>query len=224
MSFVQSGLSAIGRLAALALLLGAFLVGLITVVYMSLQGSEIKVPEIIGKGLSESEKELAHLGLKIKKRADRVSAELPGTVIEQLPKAGETVKPGQLILVVTSTGPGEGGNPPPSLKTSEEDDSEKIEEMISDKPKKPKANANTNRKKVDTTRDVNAEPSTGTSDSNSDSNSNSASTNSNKAGNSNKSGSNGNSNEKTNRNSQTPGRLPNPTTKPSSGDTRPKKP
>lgn len=226
MSFINSGLSALGRLAALALLLGAFLVGLVTVVYMSLQGSEIQVPEITGKDLSASEKELARLGLKIKKRADRASAEQPGTVIEQLPKAGETVKTGQLILVVTSKGPGEGGNTPPSLKTSEEDDSEKIEEMISEKPKKPKTNSNTTRKKADTTRDVNAAPSNSNSDSNADSNSNSnsSSTNSNKAGNSNKSGSNNNSSDKTNRNSQTPpGRLPNPTTKPSAGE-RPKRP
>lgn len=224
MSFINSGLSAIGRLAALALLLGAFLIGLVTVVYMSLQGSELQVPEITGKNLGDSEKELASLGLKIKKRADRVSAEEPGTVIEQLPKAGETVKTGQLILVVTSKGPGEGGTTP-SLKTSDEDDSDKIEEMISDKPKKPKANSNTNRKKADTTRDVNAAPSNSNSDSDSNSNSNSSSTNSNKAGNSNKSGSNNNSSDKTNRNSQTPpGRLPNPTTKPSSGDTRPKRP
>jgi beta-lactam-binding protein with PASTA domain len=224
-SFINSGLSAIGRLAALALLAGAFLFGLAMVVYMSLQGSEIKVPEITGKDLSDSEKELASLGLKIKKRADRISAEQPGTVIEQLPKAGETVKTGQLILVVTSKGPGEGGVTPPK-NTSDEDDSEKIEEMISDKPKKPKANSNTNRKKADTTRDVNAAPSNSNSDSNSstNSNSNSSSTNSNKAGNSNKSGGNSNSSDKPNRNSQTPpGRLPNPTTKPSSGE-RPKKP
>jgi superfamily II DNA/RNA helicase len=220
-SFINSGLSAIGRLGALALLAGAFLFGLAMVVYMSLQGSEIQVPEITGKDLGDSEKELASLGLKIKKRADRISAELPGTVIEQLPKAGETVKTGQLILVVTSKGPGESGVTPPKI-TSDEDDSEKIEEMISDKPKKPKANSNTNRKKADTTRDVNAAPSNSNSDSNSssNSNSNSSSTNSNK-----KEGGNNNSSDKTNRNSQStpPGRLPNPTTKPSSGE-RPKRP
>lgn len=225
MSFIHSGVSALGRLAALVLLLGAFLIGLVTVVYMSLQGAEIQVPEITGKNLGDSEKELASLGLKIKKRADRVSVEEPGTVIEQLPKAGETVKTGQLILVVTSKGPGEGGTTPPSLKTGDEDDSDRIEEMISDKPKKQKANSNTTRKKADTTRDVNAAPSNNNSDATSDSNSNSSSTNSNKAGNSNKSGGNSNSGDKTNRNSQAPpGRLPNPTTKPSGSDPRPKKP
>jgi hypothetical protein len=160
----------------LALILGAFLFGMASVVYMSLQGSEVKVPEITGKDLAESERELASLGLKIKKRADRFSDEAPNTVIEQLPKTGETVKTGQLILVVTSKGPG-GGDQPKALKNiTEEDDTEKIEEMISDKPKKPKANSNTNRKKADTARDVNGN----SSDTNSDTNSGSDPSNSNK--------------------------------------------
>jgi hypothetical protein len=143
------------------------------VVYMSLQGSEVRVPEITGKDLSEGEKELALLGLSIKKRADRFSDQKPGTVIEQLPKAGETVKTGQIIRVVTSKGPGEGDMPASLKQTSEEDDAEKIEEMISDKPKKPKANANTAKKKADTTRDVNAVTGdTNSSSTSADSNSN----------------------------------------------------
>ena len=154
MSIINTGFSAIGRLAAVVLLLGAFMFGMAGVVYMSLQGEEVKVPEITGKNFAESEKELAALGLKIKKRADRFSNEMPNTVIEQLPKTGETVKTGQLILVVTSKGPGEGDQPATLKNISDEDDTEKIEEMISDKPKKPKANSNTNRKKADTARDV----------------------------------------------------------------------
>jgi len=170
-SFIDSGISAIGRLVAVGLLAVAFLFGMAGVVYMSLQGEEVKVPEITGKNLDESERELAALGLKIKKRADRVSAEAPNTVIEQLPKPGETVKTGQLILVVTSKGGGEAGAPEGLKPTSEEEDVEKIEEMISEKPKKAKANSNTNRKKADTARDVNAAG--GSSNSNSvDSNSN----------------------------------------------------
>ena len=219
MSIVNSGFSAIGRLAALGLLAGAFLLGLAGVVYMSLQGSEVKVPEITGKDFLESEKELALLGLKIKKRADRASAEKPNTVIEQLPKPGETVKTGQLILVVTSKGAGEGDEKPPTLKnTNEEDDTEKIEEMISDKPKKPKANSNTKIKKADTSRDVNGD----VSDTNSNSNSNSADSNSNKK----EPGTNNNSTTKPNKNGQAPSinRSPNSTTKPPGGESRPKPP
>lgn len=168
MGAAKTGLSALGKLFSAALLAGAFLFGLAGVVYMSLQGSEIKVPDITGKDFRDSEQELASLGLKIKKRADRASAEKPNTVIAQLPKPGDTVKTGQMILVVTSK-PGEGDELPASLKKGiEEDDTDKIEEMITDKPKKPK-NTNTNRKKADTTRDVNADNTNSASNSNSNS-------------------------------------------------------
>ena len=213
MSFISSGVSAIGRLAALAVLAIAFLFGLSGVVYMSLQGTEVKVPEITGKNLSDGEKELALLGLKVKKRADRPSQEAPGTVIEQLPKPGETVKTGQLILVVTSKGPGEGDERPASLKNAtDEDDTEKIEEMITDKPKK-KSNSNSAKKKPDTARDVNAI----TTDTNSTSDP--AGGNSNK----NQPGTNNNSGEKGNKNSQTTTPVkPGTMTKPGEAKPKPK--
>ena len=206
MALVRSGVSAIGRLLTVAVLAAAFLFGMAAVVYMSLQGSEVKVPEITGKELSESEKELALLGLTIKKRADRYSDQKPGTVIEQLPKAGETVKTGQIIRVVTSKGPGESDLPASLKQTSEEDDAEKIEEMISDKPKKPKANANTSKKKADTTRDVNA----ATGDTNSSSTS--VDSNSNKK----EPGTTNSSSDKPKANTQTPAttRPSNPANKP----------
>ncbi|MFZ1701991.1 MAG: PASTA domain-containing protein [Pyrinomonadaceae bacterium] len=201
MSFVNSGISAIGRLIAVGLLGLAFLFGMAGVVYMSLQGEQVQVPEILGKDVPESEKELALLGLQIKKRADRFSNETPGTIVEQLPKAGETVKTGQTIRVVVSKGPGEGDQPDSLKNTNEEDDSAKIEEMISDKPKKSKA-TNSNRKKADTARDVNAV------ESNSDPKSDPPESNSNKKD----KGTSNNSSEKTNKNTQTPPmtRLPNP--------------
>lgn len=213
MSFLKTGFSAIGKLIALAVLAAVFLFGMATVVLMSLQGSEIKVPEITGKSFSESEHELASLGLRIKKRADRVSAEPPNTIIEQLPKPGETVKTGQLILVVTSKAPLSGEELPKTIPTTDENDSDKIEEMITDKPKKPKTNTNTNRKKADTARDVNSDPGS--------TNSNSSESNSNKK----EPGSNNNSTDKTNKNSTAPGNKqsgPSGTTRPSGGDLRPR--
>src|SRR5687768_379214 len=148
MSIVSKGLSAIGKLGILIVLLIAFLSGMAGVVYMSLSGSELKVPEIVGKDFVESEKELAALGLRIKRRADRVSTDPINTVLEQLPKAGETVKTGQMILVVVSKAGQAGEETPSSLpKDIESDDAEKIEEMISDKPKKKASNSNTNKKK-----------------------------------------------------------------------------
>jgi len=214
---MRGGLSAIGKLLALAAVVFVFFAGMGGVVYLSLQGSEIKVPEITGKNFTESEHELASLGLKIKKRADRVTSDPPNTVVEQLPKPGETVKTGQMILVVTSKAAGEGETPPSVLKkTGDEDDTEKIEEMISDKPKKPKANSNTNRKKADTTRDVEG------SNSNSNSNSNSDSSD----GNSNKkeSGSNNNSTDKTNKSTTTPSGRPSGNTSKPPSDGKPKGP
>lgn len=77
MSLLKVGASALGKLIALGVLLAMFLAGMATVVYFSLQGREIKVPEITGKSFSDSESELASLGLKIKKRADRVSNDPP---------------------------------------------------------------------------------------------------------------------------------------------------
>ena len=156
MSFIKKGASALGKLVTVIALAGTFIVGMVGVVYMSLQGEELKVPEIVGRDLVESEKELASLGLRIKKRADRYSTEKPNTIIEQLPKPGETLKTGQTIFVVTSKTNPDGEELPVTIKKdTEEDDSEKIEELISDKPKKTnKANTNTNKKKSSTTRDV----------------------------------------------------------------------
>jgi len=164
MGFISTGLSAITKLAALGILLMAFILGLAGVVYMSLSGTEIKVPEIVGKDFIESEKELAALGLKIKRRADRASTEKINTVLEQLPKPGETVKTGQMILVVVSKAGATADETPKSLiKDIEADDSEKIEEMITDKPKR-KSNSNSNanaKKKADTTRDTIANTASG---------------------------------------------------------------
>lgn len=163
MSVVSRGFSAIGKLVVVGLMLAAFLAAMAGVVYMSLSGAEVSVPDITGKDFVESEKELAALGLKIKKRADRASGDKINTVLEQLPKAGETVKTGQMILVVVSKVGAAGEEPVPTLKKQDEDDSDKIEEMISDKPKKVKANSNTNKKKADTTRDVIANTATSNS-------------------------------------------------------------
>lgn len=156
MGLINTGLNSIGKLLMLVALLAAFLASMAGVVYMSLSGTEIKVPELVGKDFSESERELAALGLKIKRRADRPSAEKLNTVLEQLPRAGETVKTGQLILVVVSKAGLDADTPKSLIEDIESDDTKKIEEMISDKPKKPRAstNSNTAKKTADTKRDV----------------------------------------------------------------------
>lgn len=165
MNLFNLGMRSIGRLLFLAGMLCAFLFGMAAVVYMSLSGEEVRVPELVGRDFVESEKELAALGLKIKKRADRPSTEKINTILDQLPRPGETVKTGQMILVVVSKAGLTQDERPDSLKKDiEEDDTKKIEEMISDKPKRQRTNTNTNanansnvsstRKVADTARDV----------------------------------------------------------------------
>lgn len=151
-------MSAVGRLLIIVALLGTFLLGLFGVVIFSLRGEEIKVPEIIGKDFDSSEKELAALGLKIKKRATRYSQEAPNTVLEQLPKPGETVKTGQLILVVISRSYTEGDEQPIEVEKETNEaqpdianDNEPVNTALTkkDKPKKEvKANSNANANKA----------------------------------------------------------------------------
>ena len=134
------------------LLAAAFVVGMVGTVWLSLRGEEIQVPEIVGKDFSESEKELASLGLKIKRRSYRYSEEKPNTVIAQAPKAGDTVKTGHQILVVVAQANPEGTEAPAPLKKDEKDDVESLDNSNSDKPKTTNKNSNT--KKPEKTRDV----------------------------------------------------------------------
>lgn len=166
MSFIKTGFSAIGKLFIVMALAGAFLVGMVGVVYLSLRGEEIQVPEIIGKNREEAEKELVALGLKMKKRADRYSEEKPNTILEQSPKAGTTAKTGQQILVVVSqVNPESSEAPATVVKEEEEEDSSATTDP--DKPKKP-TNKNANVKKpAQTSRDVSSNKAVKTSNSNS---------------------------------------------------------
>lgn len=230
MSFIKKSASAFSKLLVVTALAATFAFGLIGVVFMSLQGNEIKVPEIVGKDLAASEKELADLGLKIKRRADRYSNEKPNTILEQLPKAGDTVKTGQMILVVTSKTNPEGEEAPATIKKStDEDDTEKIEELISDKPKKSnKTNTgvNSNKKKTSTTRDVisNSSDDSNSSNSNSDSknsNDNSSKDNKNTATDSNKTANPAETKKPNTETKPTPAKTP---VKPAAtGDLKPKK-
>ncbi len=218
MSFIKKSTSALGKLIIVVLLAASFLAGMVSVVYLSLQGEEIKVPEIVGKNFVETEKELASLGLRIKKRADRFSEEQPNTILEQLPKAGDTVKTGQMILVVISKANADGTEAPMTIKkTDEKDDSEKIEELIDDKPKRNSNRANTaaNKKRTTTTRDVLSN--TSTSSNTNPANGKTDNSNSNNSSNSNKTTTPANKSNPSNT-------TKSPTGKPGeSGDTRPRK-
>jgi len=207
-SVIKTGVSAFGKLLVVAVLAITFLVGLVGVVYLSLRGQEVKVPEIVGRDFYESEKELAQLGLKLKKRATRYSQEKPNTVLEQLPRSGETVKTDQTILVVLSQVDPEGQEAPATIKKQEALEAEEAAgtDIAPDKPKKTNKNANTNKKTVSTTRDVISNKS------NKNSNANSVSNTSN---------SNGNSNSKTNSNDNSSAGNKNGVTAPANKTTSP---
>ncbi len=226
MSFIKSGLSALGKFFIVLALAGAFIVGLVSVVYMSLKGDEIQIPEIVGKDYKQSEEELTALGLKIRRIANRYSEEQPNTILEQRPRAGSTAKSGLMISVIVAQPNPDGSEAPAAVKKKADDESdiEEIEEMISDKPKKSNNKAtNTNtKKKASTSRDVIANKSSdnsnsddkGSSDSSSKTNSSTTTTKDNK-------------NTTTTPKPATspagkPGK-PAETTKPTSGDTRQRK-
>lgn len=223
MSFIKTGFSAIGKLFIVMALAGAFLVGMVGVVYLSLRGEEIQVPEIVGKNREEAEKELTSLGLKMKKRADRYSEEKPNTILEQSPKAGTTAKTGQQILVVVSqVNPESSEAPATVVKEDEEEDSSVTTDP--DKPKKP-TNKNANVKKpAQTSRDVSSNKAAKTSNSNTGStesntaksNTGSTSSPANKAG---------TTTSPSNKSTTTPTNSPKPAASktPTSGDTRTRK-
>ncbi|MGI8555367.1 MAG: PASTA domain-containing protein [Pyrinomonadaceae bacterium] len=153
MSIIKTGISAIGKLLIVVALAGTFLVGAISVFYLSLRGDAVKVPEVVGKDFYASENEMAALGLKLKKRATRYSQEKPNTVLEQLPKAGETVKTGQIISVVTSEANPEDSEAPATLQKDTVDQPDESTDVTPEKPLISNKNSNTKKPSVKT-RDV----------------------------------------------------------------------
>ena len=78
----------------------AFSLGLLGAIYLSLRSSETKVPDIVGKDRIAAENTISDAGLNFRVRAERATAEAkPGTVLIQLPHAGEIVKVGQTVAV-----------------------------------------------------------------------------------------------------------------------------
>lgn len=227
MGFVKSGLSALGKFFIVLALAGAFIVGLVSVVYMSLKGDEVKIPEIVGKDYKASEDELAALGLKIRRVANRYSEEPPNTILEQRPRAGTTAKSGLMISVIVAQPNPEGNEAPADIKKKSDDeaDIEEIEELISDKPKSNKKAANTNtKKKASTSRDVIANKPGDNSDTDGKGTSNSSSKPADTSAN--PAGTKDNKNTTNPKPATTPAanpKKPSDTAKPNGGDTRQRK-
>lgn len=97
--------SIVQKLVTAILLAVAFFLSAGIVVFLSLRGKEVKVPDLIGKTEGDAGKLLENEGLrlKVKNRAtdEKIQANL---IAEQLPSRGTTVKAGQVVSVTISTG------------------------------------------------------------------------------------------------------------------------
>jgi beta-lactam-binding protein with PASTA domain len=99
-SAIRTTLTVIKRIAIVIGIAFAFSVGLLGAIYLSLRSSETRVPDIVGKDRIAAESTISDAGLNFRVRAERATSEAqPGTVLIQLPHAGEIVKVGQTVAV-----------------------------------------------------------------------------------------------------------------------------
>jgi len=99
-SAIRQTLTVIKRIAIVIGIAIAFSLGLLGAIYLSLRSSETRVPDIIGKDRTAAENTISDAGLNFRVRAERATGEAkPGTVLIQLPHAGEIVKVGQTVAV-----------------------------------------------------------------------------------------------------------------------------
>jgi beta-lactam-binding protein with PASTA domain len=97
---IRQTLTVIKRIAIVIGIAFAFSLGLLGAIYLSLRSSETRVPDIVGKDRIVAENTISDAGLNFRVRAERATSEAkPGTVLIQLPHAGEVVKVGQTVAV-----------------------------------------------------------------------------------------------------------------------------
>ena len=97
--------SLVQKLLTAIILAAAFFISAGTVIYLSLRGKEVKVPDLIGKSEGEAEKLLGAEGLRLKVRNRGTDEKVQANLIsEQIPNGGMTVKAGQVVNVTVSTG------------------------------------------------------------------------------------------------------------------------
>lgn len=160
MSVIRQSLNVIKRIAIVVGIAIAFSLGLLGAIYLSLRSSETRVPDIVGKDRSAAENTISDAGLNFRVRAERATSEAkPGTVLIQLPHAGEIVKVGQTVAVDISRPTKEGEVPTQTnanenTKAADSADSSTVQENNSSaannsngnkkKPANRNANANDN--------------------------------------------------------------------------------
>ena len=123
----------------------AFSLGLLGAIYLSLRSSETRVPDIVGKDRLAAESTISDAGLNFRVRAERATSEAkPGTVLIQLPHAGEIVKVGQTVAVDISrpTKDGEYSTPSNSNANANAESSPTTQENNAGSANNSNANAN----------------------------------------------------------------------------------
>ena len=159
MSAIRQILTVIKRIAIVIGIAIAFSLGLLGAIYLSLRSSETRVPDIVGKDRSAAENTISDAGLNFRVRAERATGEAkPGTVLIQLPHAGEIVKVGQTVAVDISRPTKDGEYSAPSnanananaqSSPTEQDNSSSTNNANANankrKPANKNANDNTNR-------------------------------------------------------------------------------
>ncbi|HYW74360.1 MAG TPA: PASTA domain-containing protein [Pyrinomonadaceae bacterium] len=145
MSALGQTFTVIKRIAIVIGIALAFSVGLLGAIYLSLRSSETRVPDIVGKDRGAAENTISDAGLNFRVRAERATSEAkPGTVLIQLPHAGEIVKVGQTVAVDISR-PTKDGEP--STPANANANTEPSPAAQDNKSTNDNANANTNKRK-----------------------------------------------------------------------------
>ena len=93
------------RFGILLLLLTVFSLSALTVVYWTLRGRTVEVPNVVSYEESAAQDRLEEDGLIMRVRSRTPHADIPaGQVCDQSPRAGTTVKSGQIVRVSLSLG------------------------------------------------------------------------------------------------------------------------
>jgi hypothetical protein len=146
-SAIRQTLTILKRIAIVIGIAIAFTLGLVGAIYLSLRSSETRVPDIVGKEKMAAETTISDAGLNFRVRAERATSEAkPGTVLIQLPRAGEVVKVGQTVAVDISR-PTKEGEPSTPVNANENANKQENSSASSSNNSNANANANANRKK-----------------------------------------------------------------------------
>lgn len=86
-------------------LAAAFFISAGLVIFLSLKGKEVAVPDVVGKSESDAEKLLVADGLRLRVRNRATDEKIQANLVsDQIPNAGTSVKAGQVVNVTISTG------------------------------------------------------------------------------------------------------------------------